>query len=126
MRIPIQFALTWPERVECPVPRLELAEMRDLTFETPDFSEFPCLDYALQAAARGGTAPAVLNAANEEAVDAFRNGKIGFNQIPEIICNVMSRTHISNELHLDAILAADADARAHASALIESAGVGLA
>lgn len=85
MRIPIQYALTYPERRENGVPRLRLEEMASLTFEAVDREKFPCLDLAYEAAAAGGSSPTVLNAANEVAVQRFLDRRIGFDEIPTVI-----------------------------------------
>lgn len=85
MRIPIQYALTYPERFENGGPRLRLEEMASLTFEAVDREKFPCLDLAYQAAAAGGSSPTVLNAANEIAVERFLSRRIGFDEIPTVI-----------------------------------------
>jgi len=117
MRLPIQFALTWPERVQSPVERLDLTAIQGLTFDAPDFDAFPCLRIALDAARAGGTAPAILNAANEVAVEAFRNHRIGFLQIAEVIEEALARVAPSRGLTLEAVQAADAEARQVARAI---------
>jgi 1-deoxy-D-xylulose-5-phosphate reductoisomerase len=85
MRLPIQYALTYPDRIETGLKPLDLARIRTLTFSPPDTGRFPCLDYAYEAGRIGGTMPCVLNAANEVAVRAFLQGAIGFTDIPAII-----------------------------------------
>jgi 1-deoxy-D-xylulose-5-phosphate reductoisomerase len=85
MELPIQYALTFPERLPLAAPRLSLAEIGALTFEEPDLDRFPCLRLCIEAGRAGGTLPAVLNAANEVAVHAFLQGEIGFNTIAETI-----------------------------------------
>ena len=85
MRIPIQYALTYPERQGNAVPRLRLEEMSSLTFEAVDRDKFPCLDLAYEAATTGGSSPTVLNAANEVAVQWFLDRRIGFDEIPTVI-----------------------------------------
>ena len=85
MRTPIALALSWPARMETPVPRLDLAKLGSLTFETPDESRFPCLSLAKRALERGGSAPTVLNAANEVAITAFVEREIGFLDIAGIV-----------------------------------------
>jgi 1-deoxy-D-xylulose-5-phosphate reductoisomerase len=82
MRTPIAHALAWPERIESGVASLDLYAVGRLDFEPPDTARFPCLRLAYEAAARGGTAPAVLNAANEVAVQSFLDRRIGFLDIP--------------------------------------------
>jgi 1-deoxy-D-xylulose-5-phosphate reductoisomerase len=85
MRIPIQYALTYPERQGNAVPRLRLEEMSSLTFEAVDRDKFPCLDLAYEAATTGGSSPTVLNAANEVAVHRFLQRRLGFDEIPTLI-----------------------------------------
>lgn len=111
MRFPILFALTWPERVESPMGRLDLTRMRELTFAAPDFSEFPCLAHALRAAGLGGSAPAVLNAANEVAVDAFCKGRLRFLQIEEVVRRVLESAPVTDDDTIESVEAADAAAR---------------
>ncbi len=85
MRIPIQYALTYPARMASKFPRLNFFELKQLTFERPDLEKFRCLKLAYEALEYGGSAPAVLNAANEEAVKLFLNRRIRFDQIPRIV-----------------------------------------
>jgi len=122
MRLPILFALGWPERVESSMGRLDLTAIRELTFSAPDFAEFPCLRLALAAAEWGGAAPAVLNAANEAAVDAFCGRRIGFLQISEVVEQVLQAGGLAAEDDLDTILAADKDARRRAESVIKTLG----
>jgi 1-deoxy-D-xylulose-5-phosphate reductoisomerase len=89
MRLPILYALRHPDRGPCTLPRLKLEEVGVLTFEAVDREKFPCLDYAYRALEAGGTAPAVLNAANEVAVQQFLEGAIRFDQIPELIARAL-------------------------------------
>ncbi len=119
MKAPIAYALSYPERLGGVIPRLDLARSGGLTFMDPDTETFPCLLYAYEAIRTGGTAPAVLNAANEVAVDAFLSGSIGFNDIPVIIKKTM-QNHLSQRLDAeeDAVLA-DSAARKSASSLVE-------
>ena len=91
MRVPIAYALHHPDRVDVPVEPLDLAELGSLTFEPPDLEAFPCLRLAREAAAAGGTGPCVLNAANEIAVHAFLNGRLGFMGIPAVIEETLER-----------------------------------
>lgn len=114
MRFPIQFALTWPNRVQSPLGRLDLANMRELTFAAPDFTEFPCLAYALEAARIGGTAPAILNAANETAVAAFCAKRIEFLDIGAVVRAVLDSVEFRTDDALETVLAADAEARREA------------
>ena len=120
MKFPIQFALTWPRRAQSPMGRLDLKTMRDLTFAAPDFEKFPCLTYALEAARAGGTAPAVLNAANETAVGAFCAGKIHFLDIERVVRGVMDDTVIESDRELETVIAADRAARAKAEGIIRT------
>ncbi|MEJ5348034.1 MAG: 1-deoxy-D-xylulose-5-phosphate reductoisomerase [Desulfosoma sp.] len=89
MKIPIAYALSYPERLPVKAPRLDLFALGSLTFYPPDMEAFPCLNLAYQAARTGGTMPAVLNAANETAVEAFLSGQLGFTDIPGLIARVM-------------------------------------
>lgn len=114
MRLPIQYALTYPERLAGPLPRLELAEIDQLTFQKPDKEKFPCLEYAYEAFRAGGTAPAVLNAANEVAVSLFLSGKIRFMEIPRVIERVLAGYKPVKDPTLNDILEADGWAREEA------------
>lgn len=91
MRLPIQYALTYPERFASPVATLSLAEVGNLEFEAPDTKRFPCLDLAYKALEAGGTYPTVLNAANEVAVEAFLKGQVGFMDIPRLVNDALER-----------------------------------
>jgi 1-deoxy-D-xylulose-5-phosphate reductoisomerase len=114
MRTPIAHALGFPERIEAGVDFLELARIGSLHFEAPDTARFPCLRLAYEALEIGGSAPAVLNAANEVAVARFLEGRIGFTEIPKLIEAVLTRSQ-HRELHtLEDVLDADRVARAHA------------
>lgn len=95
MRIPIQYALTYPERAENNFSRLDFMKHKALTFEEPDYDTFTCLNLAFEALKAGGTMPAAMNAANEVAVSLFLNNRISFNSIPQIISRVMEK-HIVN------------------------------
>jgi 1-deoxy-D-xylulose-5-phosphate reductoisomerase len=97
MKVPIQYALTYPSRVKSNMERLDFLKIRELTFEKPDTKTFPCLDLAIEALRIGGTMPAVLNAANEELVLQFLNGLITFYDIPNRIEVAMNKhTPIKN------------------------------
>lgn len=120
MKFPILFALTWPERVESPMARLDLTAVRQLTFAAPDFSKFPCLALALDAAGTGGTAPAILNAANEVAVSAFCARRIRFLEIEEVVKAVCGDMTVADADCLEAVSAADAAARKKAGFIVES------
>ncbi len=111
MRIPIAYALSYPERLELGLPRLSLAQCGGLAFEQPDYQRFPALRLAYEALAMGGVKPAALNAANEVAVEAFLAGRIGFTQITAIVAAALRKTAQADELELQAILAADQEAR---------------
>ena len=111
MRLPIQLALTYPNRVESPCEPLDLLACGELKFVPPDSENFPCLAYAREAAKRGGTACAVLNGANEAAVGLFLQDKIGFNDIPRRVRRAMDQVGIVERPGLEDILAADAAAR---------------
>jgi 1-deoxy-D-xylulose-5-phosphate reductoisomerase len=116
MCLPIQYALTYPDRVGSGRVRTDLAKLGQLTFEEPDRERFPALDLARKAGEVGGTLPAVLNAANEMAVNAFVEGRIGFPQISETVARVMDRHAVVARPRLEQILEADAWARQEASA----------
>jgi 1-deoxy-D-xylulose-5-phosphate reductoisomerase len=118
MRVPIAYALHHPDRVDVPVKRLELAEVGALTFEQPDEAAFPCLRLAREAAVAGGTAPCVMNAANEVAVHAFLNGRLSFLGIPEVIEGALEQLPAEPVHSFDSLTAADAAARAIAGELI--------
>ena len=118
MCFPIQYAVTWPGRVANRLPPLDFAKLRALEFEPPRTADFPALDLARTAGERGGTLPAVLNAANEVAVAAFLDGRLPFPGIWETVSRVMERHGCVADPGLPAILAADADARREAAALI--------
>jgi 1-deoxy-D-xylulose-5-phosphate reductoisomerase len=114
MCLPIQYALTFPERVPNERIQTNLAQAGSLTFEEPDVERFPSLLLARKAGEMGGTMPAVLNAANEIAVEAFCAGKITFPQISEVVARTMEQHKLNRDPSLKAILAADAWARAAA------------
>ena len=111
MRLPIQYALTWPARVPCKVPRLSLTEAAKLTFYAPDEAAFPALGLARRAAAQKGDRGAVLNGANEAAVSLFLAGKIGFTDIAARVAYALDNIPYQKEITLDGVLAADAAAR---------------
>ena len=111
MRLPITYALFWPERVESDYGRLDFDTLASLTFEKPDFNRFPALKLAYSVAKTGGTAPAVFNAANEVAVDAFLKGSVRFTEITDIIKDAVSKIAVVSNPKLDDILQADSEAR---------------
>jgi 1-deoxy-D-xylulose-5-phosphate reductoisomerase len=120
MKTPIAYALSWPERLPLDLPPLDLCRGADLTFEEPDVEKFPCLALAYQALERGESAPAVLNAANEVAVEAFLNEEIGFLDIPAIIRATLDAHPVQALSHIDKVLKADLWGRREARRLIES------
>lgn len=119
MRIPIQYALSYPDRLDSPLPSLDFIELGKLTFEAPDTENFPCLGYAFDAIKLGKTYPAVLNAANEEAVTAFLNKKIKFTDIPAIVRAVMDKHTPKDETDLGIILEVEDWARVKARQIID-------
>ncbi len=121
MRIPIAYALSYPSRLELALPQLNLSRCGTLSFEEPDWQRFPALRLAYAALEMGGTKAAVLNAANEVAVDAFLGGRIGFARMTEVVEQTLDRTLQADALDLEAILAADAEARHQAESIICSA-----
>nr|WP_197465651.1 1-deoxy-D-xylulose-5-phosphate reductoisomerase [Zhongshania aliphaticivorans] len=120
MRTPIAHALAWPQRIHSGVSSLDIISQARLDFEAPDEERFPCLRLARDAAIRGGTAPAVLNAANEIAVAAFLDGKLAFVDIAQVIADVMAQTNIGEPQSLLDVQAADSAARALAVDLISA------
>ena len=119
MCTPIAHALAWPERIQTHVPPLDLFVNNHLDFQAPDTTRFPALKLARQAMAAGGIAPAVLNAANEVAVAAFLQQKIGFTQIPEIVEQTLNQIANTAAQELNVILAADRQAREIANLLLQ-------
>jgi 1-deoxy-D-xylulose-5-phosphate reductoisomerase len=122
MRIPISYALNYPERTELELPALDLEKSGPLSFETPSLDQFPCLGYAYEALREGGTMPAVLNAANEAAVGAYLGGAIAFGDIAGTIRRTMEAHTVRREPSLEEILSADRWAREEASRQIGSPG----
>ena len=118
MRVPIQYALSYPQRLTLNTPKLNLFTLGHLTFEKPDMERFACLELAYEATQSGGNRPCVLNAANEVANLAFREGRLGFLQIAEVIAETMARTPFVAEPSLDTYLATDKEARAICANLI--------
>lgn len=118
MRGPISLALHWPHRVDLDLPRLDLTRLPPLTFQPPDLRRFPCLRLAYQAGRAGGTVPAILNGANEVAVEAFMAGRLPFHRIPEVVEAVLERVDPPPLESLDSVLQADALARLQAHAYI--------
>ncbi len=116
MRVPIAHALGFPERIESGARALDLGAVANLGFERPDLERFPCLALAYDALRRGGTAPAILNAANEVAVEAFLAGRLRFTAIPRVIERAMREVAAGDGASLEEVLAADAGARRAACA----------
>lgn len=111
MRTPIAYGLSWPERIDAGVAPLDLFKVATMNFVAPDFERFPCLGLAYQALRAAGTAPAILNAANEVAVDAFLNRRIAFLDIPRVIEAVLDELPLNAVTCLDDVVGADAEAR---------------
>ena len=118
MRVPIQYALTYPKRVKNPFPRVDFTQRNNLTFDKPDTETFKCLSLAYRALKTGGTLPAVLNGANEIAVARFLKGNIGFLQIPELIEQTMDAYTVKYEYTLEDLLEADAWAKDYAAKVV--------
>ena len=123
MRVPISYALHYPERADVELPALELPAVGELTFEEPDLETFPCLRLAREAGEAGGTAPCVLNAADEVAVEAFLGGRIAFTTIAEVVERTLEAMPAATPGHFEDLYAVDAEARDHAQDLIDRAGV---
>lgn len=117
MAVPIQYALTYPERLPSPAGELNLWELQKLTFYPPDGEAFPCLELCREALRRGGLVPAAANGANEQAVALFLEGKIGFLEIPRLVEAAMNR-QAAGEVTLEQVLAADREARAFVQASV--------
>jgi len=118
MRVPIANALAYPERIDSGAQSLDLAALKSLSFEKPDLTRFPCLALAYDALRAGGTAPAVLNAANEVAVEAFLAGRLAFTGIAQVIEDVMAAVAAGPADDLATVMKADAQARSAASARV--------
>ena len=111
MKIPIQYALLYPERIECPVRPLSLTDYGTLTFAKPDYETFDCLRACIKAVTVGGTMPAIVNGANEAAVESFLSGKIGFLDIGKLVCGALEDLERKEVTELDDVLCADTAAR---------------
>jgi 1-deoxy-D-xylulose-5-phosphate reductoisomerase len=122
MRLPIQYALTCPDRVETSLPRLDLKAMGGIVFEDPDRERFPCLDLAFEAVRAGGTLPAVLSAADEVAVQSFLEGSIGFGQVYPLLKSVVQAHKPRSSGSLEAVMEADRWARQEARKLVRGLG----
>ena len=120
MRLPIQYALTYPDIRTSIVPELRLEQLGALTFESPDFDRFPCLNLAYQAGRIGGITPTVLNAANEVAVAGFMGGKIGFMDIPRIVEKCLADHEKLDSPSLEEILAIDQETRVKAQEFVDT------
>lgn len=120
MRLPIQYALTYPERLRSDFPRMDLFAVRDLTFEEPDLQRFPNLGLAYEAMKRGGNVPCVLNAANEVANLAFREGRCGFLQMSEVIARTMDKAPFIAQPTYEDYVATDQEARNIAEQMIHN------
>ncbi len=123
MKFPIQYALGYPERIKSDFERFDFLNYPKLTFEQPDTKRFPCLGLAYKALEKGGNIPCVLNAANEVAVEAFLNNRIGFLQIPEIIGQCMEKIEFIDNPNLEDILQTNRKACSLANELIEQKAV---
>ncbi len=120
MKIPIAYALSYPERLRLTMPRLNLARANDLTFTPPDFKRFPSLTLAYQACRRGGTQPAVLNAANEVAVAAFLEERIRFPEIALVVAETINRQPVQAVVNAATVIDADLSARVQAESVVEA------
>ncbi len=118
MRLPIQYAFSYPKRLPLNGERLDLFKMKELTFEQPDTERFRCLALAYEALKQGGNMPCIVNAANEIANRAFIEDRIGFERIAEIIEETMGKVDFTHESSLDIYLSTDKDARAYAASLL--------
>ncbi|MDR1341042.1 MAG: 1-deoxy-D-xylulose-5-phosphate reductoisomerase [Prevotellaceae bacterium] len=118
MKIPIQYALTYPDRLECRVKRVDFADYPALTFAEPDFKKFPCLDIAYKALRAGGTAPCIMNAANEIAVQAFLNGELKYPGIYALISETMETTARISKPSLNDYAETDAVSRRNAMKIL--------
>lgn len=114
MRTPIANVLAWPDRIEAGVGHLNLAQINDLSFREPDLERFPCLSLAFAAMKTGDSAPAILNAANEVAVESFLGGQIGFKNIPELVEEVLNRVPVTSLASLEDVMEQDRLARSRA------------
>lgn len=119
MRAPISFALNYPNRLKVDIPRLDLKKIKNLTFEPPDMKKFPSLRLAYDALEAGGSAPAILNAANEVAVDSFLQERIGFTAIAEVVEQTLASLSPVPIKTLSEALIADKEARVKAREIIE-------
>jgi 1-deoxy-D-xylulose-5-phosphate reductoisomerase len=122
MRTPIAYSLAWPNRCESGVDNLDMSALGRLDFESPDYDKFPCLRLAGESFSAGGTAPAILNAANEVAVQAFLEGVLGFNDIPRLVEYALEKVASSEATNLQDVLDSDAETRQIVNARLEVVG----
>lgn len=118
MRLPIQYALSYPQRIDLPTSRIDFPQLANLSFEKPDLDRFPCLGLAYEALEKGGNSTCAMNGANEVAVAAFLDGKIRFTDIPEVISTVMARCQYVADPDLEQIYSTDFEAKKLASEFI--------
>lgn len=118
MRLPIQYALTYPERLKTNFPKFNILDFPNLSFLKPDMETFPCLSLAYQAIQKGGNMPTIMNAANEIAVEAFLRGGIGFLEIPEIIANAMSKYNFIAKANVNDFFETDKEVREELSSML--------
>lgn len=118
MRLPIQYALTYPDRVPLDIPRLDFYKLGGFTFSEPDLTKFPCLAIALEAIRKGGNIPCAMNAANEVAVEAFLNERIRFTDIPAVVSRSIEKCSFIKDPDLNAVLDTDKAVREYAANLI--------
>lgn len=123
MRVPISYALHFPQRADTEVPALDLATAGELTFEPPDLDSFPCLRLAREAGEAGGTAPCVLNAVDEVAVAAFLDGRLRFTGIGEVVERMLDEMPAEPVSHFEELFAVDEEARRRSAGLIEEMAV---
>ena len=121
MRTPIAYTLGWPDRISAPAPRLDFAEIGQLTFERPDLARFPALKLAYEALEAGGAAPTILNAANEIAVSGFLDSRIGFLDIARVVDRTLETVPHVDLSTLELVGQVDAEARAAATGIVQSA-----
>ena len=119
MRIPIQYALTYPDRFESPVKELDLADYATLTFQKPDYETFRCINYCRVAIEKGGVYPAAVNAANEKANELFRKGEVRFTDIPYAVGKALEKTRSTGAYTLEEILETDREVRRETEALLK-------
>jgi 1-deoxy-D-xylulose-5-phosphate reductoisomerase len=119
MRMPIQYAMTWPERSSAPVPKIDWAQTRSWDFSAPDLDRFPALRLAYECLEAGGSATCTLNAADEVAVEAFLSGQIGFMGIPRLVEETLAAVPNRRPDTIGDILAVDRESRAVARELLE-------